>query len=225
MNNEMRSDKTFDDPDQAALHDGEALLARAFSQRLRQVIGNRSVLRFSQECGISDSLMRKYLAGSQPGLAKLVRLAEVAGVSVEWLATGREGSEIGALARSAPGSDDHHEPADGQAGGLPPLFDRRWLNHEAHSLQHMTAVCDSMEPTISIGAPLLIDPSFTQVRHDAIYMLRWQGTLVPKRLQIDWEGGVWVRSDNPLYEDQRIPAQAVHRLDVVGRVVWVGRRI
>jgi len=225
MNNKMHSDKIFDNQDQATLHDAESLLARAFSQRLRQVIGNRSVLRFSQECGISDSLMRKYLAGSQPGLAKLVRLAEVAGVSAEWLATGREGSGVSTLARTASDSDERKERADGQASALPPLFNRGWLDGEAPSLKHVTAVCDSMEPTISIGAPLLIDPSFTQVRHDAIYVLRWHGALVPKRLQIDWEGGVWVRSDNPLYEDQRIPAQAVRQLDIVGRVVWVGRRI
>lgn len=40
---------------------------------------------------MSDSLVRKYLAGSLPGLDKAIVMARVAGVSLEWLATG-EGS-------------------------------------------------------------------------------------------------------------------------------------
>ncbi|MDN3519557.1 hypothetical protein QWY84_18265 [Aquisalimonas lutea] len=44
---------------------------------------------FANACGLSDSLIRKYLAGSLPGLDKVVVIAREAGVSVEWLATGR----------------------------------------------------------------------------------------------------------------------------------------
>jgi len=67
-------------------------LEREFPRRLRESIGRRSVLSFARACGLSDSLVRKYLSGSLPGLAKALVMAREAGVSLEWLATGREWS-------------------------------------------------------------------------------------------------------------------------------------
>ncbi|HBS17729.1 MAG TPA: transcriptional regulator, partial [Halomonas sp.] len=64
-------------------------LERGFSSRLEAAIGQRSVLSFAKECGFSDSLVRKYLRGSLPGLDKAVTMARVLGVSLEWLATGK----------------------------------------------------------------------------------------------------------------------------------------
>ncbi len=54
----------------------------------------RSVHAFSRKCGIADSLIRKYLAGGNPGIDKAAVMAEVAGVSLEWLATGRGSMQI-----------------------------------------------------------------------------------------------------------------------------------
>lgn len=200
-------------------------LVEGFSERLRQIIGDRSVLKFSRECGISDSLMRKYLYGSLPGLGKLVRLAEVGGVGVEWLATGRQGS---GLRDGEPPAEGGVRTAGPDVPNSPSLFDREWL-HQARlsgvSLVNITAVGDSMQPTINPGDPLLLDQACNKVSHDAIYAIRWMDEIVPKRLQIDWEGGVWIRSDNPLYKDQRVKREAVTQLTVVGRVVWVGKQI
>lgn len=46
------------------------------------------MLQFAKKSGISDSLIRKYLSGSLPGMDKLIALAEAGGVRVGWLATG-----------------------------------------------------------------------------------------------------------------------------------------
>lgn len=70
-------------------------LERDFKDRLTKAIGDRSVLSFAKECGFSDSLVRKYLAGTLPGLDKVVVMAKVAGVSVQWLATGTEIPPLG----------------------------------------------------------------------------------------------------------------------------------
>lgn len=59
-----------------------------FAQRLEIAMADQSALAFAKKCGISDSLVRKYLHGSLPGLAKLVVLAKVGNVRVGWLATG-----------------------------------------------------------------------------------------------------------------------------------------
>ena len=57
--------------------------------RIREIIDGEAVAAFARRCGITESLVRKYLSGSQPSVENLVLLASTAGVSVEWLATGR----------------------------------------------------------------------------------------------------------------------------------------
>jgi transcriptional regulator with XRE-family HTH domain len=57
--------------------------------RIKQCIGDEPVAAFSRRCGIGESLMRKYLAGSEPSARNLARIADAAGVTLDWLATGR----------------------------------------------------------------------------------------------------------------------------------------
>ncbi len=71
-----------------------ALLRREFPRRLKQAIGNRSIHAFAKACGMSDSLIRKYLSGSLPGLDKALIMAKEGAVSLEWL-TGGELSPFG----------------------------------------------------------------------------------------------------------------------------------
>jgi transcriptional regulator with XRE-family HTH domain len=61
-----------------------------FATRLKAVMGENSVYRFAQKCGFTESTLRKYLAGdSIPGADKLVHMAQVADVSLQWLALGK----------------------------------------------------------------------------------------------------------------------------------------
>ena len=70
-----------------------------FKDRLRETIGERTLVRFAQECGFSDSLLGAYLRGSKlPGLENLVAMANTGGVTVDWLATGRPPRTRGELA-------------------------------------------------------------------------------------------------------------------------------
>jgi len=70
-----------------------------FKDRLRESIGDRKLVRFAQECGFSDSLLGAYLRGEKlPGLENLVAMANVGGVTVDWLATGRPPRTRGELA-------------------------------------------------------------------------------------------------------------------------------
>ena len=60
-----------------------------FKDRLLIAKKGDTVYSFAKKCGFTESLIRKYLAGdSLPGLDKLVLIANTAGVSIEWLATG-----------------------------------------------------------------------------------------------------------------------------------------
>jgi phage repressor protein C with HTH and peptisase S24 domain len=82
---------------------------------------------------------------------------------------------------------------------------------------------DSMVPTLADGDDILVDRSPAPLR-DGIYVLRIDGALNVKRLAINpAPGRVAIRSDNPAYPGW--PDCDLSTIDVIGRVVWVGRRL
>ncbi len=58
----------------------------SFQNRLRSLIGNQTVSGFAREVGLSESLIRKYLQGSEPTLSKARQIARNCDVSIDWLA-------------------------------------------------------------------------------------------------------------------------------------------
>lgn len=60
----------------------------SFALRLKSLIGEESVSGFARRVDISEALIRKYLKGSEPSLAKANQIAMKANCSLEWLATG-----------------------------------------------------------------------------------------------------------------------------------------
>lgn len=84
---------------------------------------------------------------------------------------------------------------------------------------------DSMEPTLSEGDLILIDMSHRGVKDNAVYVLQLNGSLLVKRIQHKLDGSVMVKSDNAIYEPERVDAEMVDSLNVIGRVVWCGRRM
>ena len=59
-----------------------------FADRLRELIGDKSVSAFARQVDMSESLIRKYLKGSEPSLSRANQIAMKANCSLEWLATG-----------------------------------------------------------------------------------------------------------------------------------------
>lgn len=60
----------------------------SFAERLKELIGQESVSGFARRVDLSEALIRKYLKGSEPSLAKANQIAMKANCSLEWLATG-----------------------------------------------------------------------------------------------------------------------------------------
>ncbi|MCH8552104.1 MAG: helix-turn-helix domain-containing protein [Natronospirillum sp.] len=58
----------------------------SFQKRLRSLIGDRTVSGFAREVGLSESLVRKYLQGSEPTLSKARQIARNCNVTIDWLA-------------------------------------------------------------------------------------------------------------------------------------------
>lgn len=88
-----------------------------------------------------------------------------------------------------------------------------------------SVIGDSMEPTLKEGDILLVDRRKKEIKEDAIYVISIKDLIMPKRVQRMFNGVICVKSDNPAYKEQIIPKEVSADLHVIGRAVWVGRRI
>jgi phage repressor protein C with HTH and peptisase S24 domain len=106
-------------------------------------------------------------------------------------------------------------------------FDPAWLRRLRLDPTHLSVIRvtgDSMAPTLDDGDDILVDcgDGLDRLR-DGIYVLRLDGALNVKRLLLDpSRRRVTVKSDNPAYRNWPVLDRA--GVDVVGRVVWAGRR-
>ncbi|NNM78256.1 helix-turn-helix transcriptional regulator [Sphingomonas sp. ID1715] len=104
-------------------------------------------------------------------------------------------------------------------------FDPSWLRGltlDPRQLSVIQVTGDSMHPTLNDGDDILVDRGDRRLR-DGIYVLRMDGALNVKRLLLEPGRRVTVRSDNPAYPSW--PSLERSALDVIGRVVWAGRRL
>jgi hypothetical protein len=108
-------------------------------------------------------------------------------------------------------------------------FDEQWLRGmrvaDRSRLSVVRVQGDSMAPTLSDGDEILVDGGDAAERlRDGIYVLRIDEALVVKRVGLNPAGrSVSVRSDNPAYPSW--PECDPRAISVVGRVIWVGRRL
>ncbi|MDB5671777.1 MAG: peptidase [Alphaproteobacteria bacterium] len=119
------------------------------------------------------------------------------------------------------------DPEERQLGriGFDPLWLRRLGISDGKALSVIRVQGDSMTPTLSDGDEILVDRGDGAPRlRDGIYVLRLEDTLVVKRLALSPAASrVSILSDNQAYPGW--PDCALSAIDVVGRVVWVGRRL
>lgn len=106
-------------------------------------------------------------------------------------------------------------------------FQARWARRISsggvQSLSVIRVEGDSMFPTLSHGDHILVDMNDRRVR-DGIYVLRTEDNLHVKRLSISpTTGHLSIRSDNAAYASWKDCAPDA--VDVIGRVVWVGRKL
>ena len=108
-------------------------------------------------------------------------------------------------------------------------FDPAWLRRLVGGAPDQLSIIrvegDSMAPTLADGDDILVDRADSADRlRDGIYVLRIEDSLVVKRLALNPSARTLsVRSDNPAYPSwPNCPPSAI---EVIGRVVWAGRRI
>lgn len=117
--------------------------------------------------------------------------------------------------------------AESQAGQFG--FDDKWLRKltqaKPTNLSIIKVTGDSMEPTLHDGDEVLVDVSDEQSKlRDGIYVLRMDGALNVKRVAIEPQGRkIAVVSDNAAYPSwQGLDRRSVN---IVGRVLWFGRKV
>lgn len=216
-----------------------------FGTRLRLIMQQfGSVADLARAVGVSDNAIYKWVTGrGKPGMSSLVNLAKAAGVSVEWLATGRGQAlksrpeiqrKIPAEFVATPGSSTRE--AGAKAGlsnaqispqivdylSFTPEWLKRAFDLDAEGLALIEVVGDSMSPTIDDGDLVLADTREIRFKSDGIYVIRSGDDLSVKRVQREPDGRLTVRSDNHAYHTVTVAAD---RLSLFGRVLWISGRV
>lgn len=220
----------------------EDLSSETFGSRLRYLWkwSNVTAEQLSEAIGISPPTFRAWIAGrTPPNLDNLVRLEEVTGVSIQWLATGRPPMVLGkgVTTDDSPGFvyvpryDVRAGAGTGQVVESENLkgflaFREDWvrsrLRRNPANLVVFEAYGDSMYPTIADGDVMLVDTSEDRVRGPAIYVVLAGNEAIVKRVELKIDGSLLVKSDNPTYEPMSLKGEQVAELRVLGKVVWAG---
>jgi Peptidase S24-like len=131
-------------------------------------------------------------------------------------------SRLAVGASAGPGAVPDSESLAGKVG-----FDEKWLRRMGVHPAKLTLIRvegDSMAPTLNHNDDIMVDSGAAmEPLREAIYVIRLDDTLMVKRLALGPQGSLSILSDNPAYPNwDKVDAQQV---SVVGRVVWIGRKL
>lgn len=247
LNRSALSDIDSDIPDQADFAD------KTLAERIRFALRERDFAWLSREAGVSTSALSDInTKGKIPRADNALRISEALGVSLDWLVSGRPHplyakaddlrKVLGQRAPVAPSpsNDTNLVPiasidlAYGMGGTFTDLhveeqvmqFPRPWVESITHTppalLTWARGRGDSMSPTINDNDLVLFDRSQKRVlEQDAIWALTVGDIGMIKRLRIRG-GEVHILSDN-----ERVPPDTAlpEEVNIIGRVVFIGRRI
>lgn len=218
-----------------------------FHARLILIIKDEQPFTWAARVGISKGAFHRiWNEGTVPGPDHLKRISQTTGVSIDWLLTGE-----GPLLREVASSAEQVALCDGEyvrvpryevaasAGGGAFIeseqivdyltFRAEWVRNALgvalNQLALINVIGDSMEPSLSEGDVVLLDLSQSGVRDSSIYVIQLDGALLVKRIQRKLDGSLTVSSDNPRYTPENVAGEAMALLKIIGRVVWVGRRL
>lgn len=222
--------------------------ASAIGERLSEIRGNKSQGSFAEELGVHKNSLGHYERGNRvPDAEILLKLVKM-GFDANWILTGEGKPKSGnpssyfnqdleKLKRLdeefalIPGYNvqvaaGHGSIAGDEAPTRELAFRRKWLRFRGlneNNLALVFAKGDSMEPTISDNETVMVDTSERTLRDGHIYVIRNGDHLLVKRIQTLWNDGVQLLSDNKEYPPQEISSSDIANLEVIGKVVWVGK--
>lgn len=188
----------------------------------------------------------------EPDLEMIERVARTLSVDPCWLAFGRDAGDDGQLIAEVE-PDQRIFPVGGeeyaairrfdlQASAGPGreipaipdvlhhhLFRVDWLRTVTRSplgkLFVLEVLGDSMEPTLRTGDTVLVDQAQNHPRRlDGLYVLNFDGAMQVKRVSAHPVSNLLrISSDNPRHAPW--PDISPDDIDIVGRVIWIGRQV
>lgn len=208
--------------------------ATGFAKRLSEAIWPEKISVFSQRAGVSHGVLNKYLRGGSgsPQLDIVAKIAEAAGVSLDWLVWERgdgqpsAGSVIripryDATLAAGAGSWNEGKNRLDDIPFTPAFFQKRLGRPSGAGFAVLEARGDSMEPGISDGDLLLVDESDTRLSDGVFaFVLDEEARVKRFRKRID---GVTIISDNSAYPPEDISTDTLGRITLIGRIRWVGK--
>lgn len=215
--------------------------APGLGARLVELRGDATREDFASALGVHANTIGNYERGDrQPDTDFLGLLRERVGVDINWLITG-EGKAAAkpAVRGQTPGqvTIPRYAVQASAGGGSIVLSEdvedhftvsRDWLSRylpKGARAGIIEARGDSMEPTIADGDILILDFSIdsSTVNDGGVFVISVDGTLLVKRLQVTVDGHILIRSDNDLYEQEKVTREfADERITVHAKVVWAG---
>ena len=209
----------------------------SFSERLKELIGNKSGRAFAKEAGISYSTLHNYLTNtSLPTLDNLIALATYTDVSVQWLATGEltsgqkhintetsndetfsviEDCREVRISAGGGGFNDEYKPYQTTK------VEKAWLDSrrlKAEDCAMFLVSGDSMYPTLKDGEEIIVDRSKKELKDGKIFVLNNEGAMLVKKVQITYNG-ITLISQNTEYAPIELNVEQANSLIVIGQVV------
>lgn len=193
-------------------------------------------------CGVSRNAVSLWESGgSAPTLDKIEPMTEKLDIDPVWLLRGKHNQsakrtpEVGVVTVSVPEYDVRVSAGGGSFQISDEtkkdvwLFSRRYVADElrlgAARLVVLEVIGDSMEPTLRPGDRVLVNMADRRVSQPGLFVL-WDGDgTVVKRLElVPGTKPMMINriSDNPLNKSYAVLAGEVN---IIGRVVWVARRM
>jgi phage repressor protein C with HTH and peptisase S24 domain len=215
-------------------------------ERIRELRGTETQAQWEARFGVTRNTIRRYESGTNPPDADfIVALCQEYNVSADWLLLEKGSMRLDdsvAVGTSTTDGDYVHIPrfeVVASAGGGAMVhseqivdylsFRADWvrsaLGVSVGDLALISVIGDSMEPSLSEGDVVLLDMTTRSVLDGSIYALQLNGGLLVKRIQRMLDGSLVVKSDNARYDTETVSEDKADRIKIIGRVVWVGRRL
>jgi len=186
----------------------------------------------SRLIGRNPSYIQQFLKRGSPrrlAEADRQRLARYFGVPEAWLGAATRPAAsalvtvpvLDTAASAGPGAVGEDRQSAAGMG-----FSEQWLRRlrpggGREGLSVIAVRGDSMLPTLADGDEILVDRRDAgEALREGVYVLRVDGALLVKRLVREGDG-LAVRSDNPAAG----PVDLAGGVDIVGRVLWAGRKL
>ena len=188
----------------------------------------------AEHANVGRSFVYDILNGksANPTSAKLTAIAEQLGVSVQYLLSGvySEGSdaknEIAEIATLSVESGADGNMVITTSNNKFYCFKHSWIKDKLatspQNLRALNVVGDSMNPTILSGDVILINKSQIIPNPPGLFVLFDGLGLHAKRIEIIGKDTIRVMSDNPQYLAYEMKVQEIN---IIGKIVWLGREL